>query len=318
MRWLPSSALADPSWLGYLRRMRDCRALALVLGLFACGDGDGASAVATPPPPASAALSGVWEVVGPQGTIEGTISISPTQWVVDFDGFDLTATRDGDIVVAAIEQTAHCHPYESGCGPAINCGEDYEGRGCRSHTEYQNDVVVLARSAAGVDSLGGLPLPLGGVWSASPLLVGAPCSTDASCAEHGYDPPRSCLNGACVRVRDERPSCTSSFDGETLAVECTSVNGATADWLTPPGTGSFRATRSRSATSVFGALGGEWRIERSVGGECRLLVEGRRVEGSCAGTPDRIDGSFWFELDASLSMLSGQTHRGVEFSARRR
>ncbi len=138
----------------------------------------------------------------------------------------------------------------------------------------------VTRAASAVD-LGVIPLAMGGQWTFA--------GTTAS------------------------DTCTASFTGGGFNASC--VNAAMAIGRID---GALSGIRQQEKSSIFGALGGVWRlvseggsgsIDATISGNVLTVVENR---ASSTGSPD------WFTMKMCNAAASGKTSDGVEIAATRR
>ena len=170
-----------------------------------------------------------------------------------------------------------------------------EGDGFR--VDYWTDAWDNAHSAFFVERAGtpdfsvvALPLNIAGQWLASDLVC---------------DPLYGCI---------------TDLGGTTLGATCLAVDSAAKPpalpkWLPSPAFTKILGTRTAAKPSMFGDLGGTWKIEQAGVGSCTIDIHDNVIDANCAGHAS-TQGSLHVEIDGTK--LSGFTSAGIEFSAQRR
>jgi hypothetical protein len=79
-----------------------------------------------------------------------------------------------------------------------------------------------------------------------------------------------------------------------------------------PGPGTATGTKETSAQSIFGDLGGTWRLRSSNGRNCTFQFQGSTFTSDCGPF---LGGA---TITFAGSTASGSTTSGYEFAARRR
>lgn len=149
---------------------------------------------------------------------------------------------------------------------------------------------VLTAHGGPALSLGAIPLNVSGNWTADALngnpLYGCSLSLHTT------------ADGACKRLTD------SDLGGPKVP-----------EWLPNPENAKFAGSRVSAAPSIFGDLGGVWKLEQPGVGSCTVEFAGNRMDAACAGHGN-TKGTLHVEVNGST--LSGYTSAGFEFSAQRR
>jgi hypothetical protein len=142
--------------------------------------------------------------------------------------------------------------------------------------------IAVTRNAMGAMVFGAIPLDLSGSWTAR------------------------------ITNTVETIGCDGTLSESDVAATCRGVRFPS--WMGGyrVGTGAASGTKAASAASIFGDLGGTWRVDFASGATCTFRFEGSTFSSDCGRELGGVTVTF------AGSNASGSTTFGDEFSAHRR
>jgi hypothetical protein len=142
--------------------------------------------------------------------------------------------------------------------------------------------ITVTRKAAGTMALGAIPLDLAGDWSGRNAGASDGLGCDGTLSA-------SSVSALCTGTRF--PSWMDGYN---------------------PGSGNASGAKEADAASIFGDLGGTWRVSFSKGDSCTFRFEGSTFSSDCGSALGSATITF------SGGAASGSSTSGYEFSAHRR